>query len=147
MAATLVMGEALLHSGAAGALADMLVSALALDRLPVLAELTAAAGIALLSHLLITSRTARAAVLIPTVALPIAAAGLDPALLIFVAVLGSGFCQTLTVSAKPVAVFAGDGTPHFGAADLLRLSAALLPGLWVLLVAFAAVVWPAQGLG
>lgn len=147
MAATLVMGEALLASGAADGLARHLVQGLAIDRLPPTLVVAAMALVALLSHLVVTSRTARATVLIPTVALPLAATGADPALLVFTAALGSGFCQTLVVSAKPVAMYAGEDRPHYGPRDLLRLSLALLPLLWALLTGFALVVWPALGLG
>lgn len=147
MAATMVMGEALVDSGAAGALARSLVAAVPIAQLPPLAGLAIAAVLALLSHLVVTSRTARATVLMPAVALPFVAAGHDAALLVFLLAVGSGFCQTLMVSAKPVAMFAGDGGGHFGPRDLAGLSLALLPGLWALLVFFAAVVWPRQGLG
>ncbi len=147
MAATLVMGQALLASGAADALSRQLVGALAADRMALPVVLAVAALAALLSHLVVTSRTARATVLLPTVALPLAAAGVDASLLIFIAVIGSGFCQTLPVSAKPVAMFAAGDPPPYGGRDLLVLSAALLPALWALLMAFALVVWPALGLG
>lgn len=147
MAATMIMGEALLDSGAAGALADALVATLPVGRLPPLAVLALAAIVALLAHLVVTSRTARATVLIPAVALPLAATGQDPGLLVFVMAIGSGFCQTLMVSAKPVAMFAGEGREHYTPRDLAGLSLALLPGLWLLLVGFASVVWPRQGLG
>ena len=155
MAATLVMGDALISSGAAAGLSSALVDALSLQRLPTPAVLGLVVLLALLAHLVVTSRTARATVLIPTVALPLAgvgaangsAGGLDSGLLIFVVVIGSGFCQTLTLSAKPVALFAGDDTPRYSGRDLALLSAALLPGLWALLMLFAAYVWPWQGLG
>lgn len=147
MAATLVVGEAVLASGAADALARSLVAVLGVDRLAPAAVLGLAGLLALLSHLVVTSRTARATVLIPTVALPLAATGLDAALLVFVAVIGSGFCQTLVASAKPVAMFAGDERPHYAAHDLLQLSGALLLPLWALLFFFAHAVWPALGLG
>lgn len=146
MAATLVMGEALLDSGAAHALAQALVHSLALEALSVPAELAIAAGIALLSHLVVTSRTARATVLIPTVALPLAAAGGSPGLLVFVMAIGSGFCQTLPVSAKPVALFAGDPSPNYSTRDLAGLALALLPGLWLMLLVCALVWWPLLGL-
>jgi solute carrier family 13 (sodium-dependent dicarboxylate transporter), member 2/3/5 len=153
LAATLVLGEALLHSGAARALADALLDAVPLARWGAASVLMLATAIALLSHLLITSRTARALVLLPTVALPLAATGLNPALLIFVCVVGSGFCQTLAVSAKPVALFARAELPaeledprSSMDSALLRLSLALLPLMALLLWAFAVVVWPLQGL-
>lgn len=147
MAATLVMGEALLASGAATALADALVAVLPLQRLPAWSGLALAALIALLAHLVVTSRTARATLLIPTVALPFAAAGNDASLLVFLVTLGSGFCQTLAVSAKPVAMFVQGAQPHLVPRDLLLLSAVLLPGLWLLLSLCAIVLWPLQGLG
>lgn len=147
MAATLGMGEALLSSGAADALAGALMQALNIHHLSPPQVLAVMALVALLSHLVVTSRTARATVLIPTVALPLAAAGVDVGLLIFTAVLGSGFCQTLTASAKPVALFAGADGGACAPADLIRLSLALLPLLWALLFGFALLVWPALGLG
>ena len=63
-----------------------------------------AAIAATLSHLIITSRTARATVLIPALALPLAALGADPVALVMVVTLASGFCQTLMVSAKRIMV-------------------------------------------
>ncbi len=147
MAATLIMGEALLDSGAAAALAQALVGAVALTKLSPVAGLALASVLALLSHLVVTSRTARATVLIPAVALPFAAAGYHPGLLVFMMAVGSGFCQTLMVSAKPVAMFAGEHREHFAPRDLAGLSLALLPGLCALMVFFAVLVWPRQGLG
>lgn len=147
MAATMTMGEALVDSGAANALAQLLVHGVPITRLPPVASLALASMLALLSHLLVTSRTARATVLIPAVALPFAAAGLNPGLLVFMMAIGSGFCQTLVISAKPVAMFAGDNGDHYSPRDLAGLSLALLPGMLLLLVFFSSVIWPRQGLG
>jgi di/tricarboxylate transporter len=96
----------------------------------------------LLAHLVIASRTARVTVLVPALALPLAGLGHDPKLLILVTVMGTGFCQTLAASAKPVALFAMTERPTFTSADLARLSAALLPALFALLMLFALAVWP-----
>jgi anion transporter len=147
MASTMIMGEALVETGAATALARSFVDAVSLSSLHPLAGLAMAAALGLLSHLLVTSRTARATVLIPAVALPFSAAGYNPGLMIFMLAVGSGFCQTLMVSAKPVAMFSGENREHYAPRDLAGLSLALLPGLWLLLVFFASVVWPQQGLG
>jgi solute carrier family 13 (sodium-dependent dicarboxylate transporter), member 2/3/5 len=144
LAATLVIGQALLDSGAAGALAG-LVTRLLPAGTPAGLVVAAVAAVALLSHLVIHSRSARAMVLLPAVALPLAATGVNPALLVFVMVLGSGFCQTLTASAKPVALFAQTELPTYETRDLLRLSLALGPVVWVLLMVFALGVWPLQG--
>ncbi len=151
LAATLVMGHALLDTGAAQALSAGLMAALGVEAgagWPVAAALALAALLALLSHLVITSRTARALVLLPTVAVPLAATGVDPVLLVMVCAVGSGFCQTLRVSAKPVALFAAaevDATSALNEKDLLRLSAVLLLPLWLLLIAFALWIWPWMG--
>lgn len=147
MAATMIMGEALVDSGAAAALARALVNVVPLATLAPLAGIAIASLLALLAHLVVTSRTARATVLIPAVALPFASAGYDPGLLVFLLAVGSGFCQTLMVSAKPVAMFCGENREHYGPRDLAALSLALLPGLWLLLVCFAAFAWPRLGLG
>lgn len=147
LAATTVMGQALLDSGAAQALSRLALQALPLANAAPAWLLGAAALLSVLSHLLITSRTARAVVLIPTLALPLAAAGGgEAALLIFVCVQGSGFCQTLAVSAKPVALFARAEGPGCAPRDLLRLAALLAPAFAALLWLFALCVWPLQGL-
>lgn len=152
MAVTLVLGHALLDSGAAKLVTNALMQALHAMQPPLWATVALMALIALLSHLLITSRTARALVLLPAVALPLAATGVNPALLILVAVVGSGFCQTLVISAKPVALFARAELPAALAVDaraydraLLKLSAVLLPVMLLLLLAAALLQWPLMG--
>lgn len=97
--------------------------------------------VALVSHLIITSRSARAGVLIPTLAMPLAAMGHDATLLIMITILGTGFCQTLPASAKPVALFANGEHAAFSNADLIRLSLHLLPIMLVTLVAYGLVMW------
>jgi solute carrier family 13 (sodium-dependent dicarboxylate transporter), member 2/3/5 len=149
LAATLVLGEALLDSGAADWMART-----ALKHLPgwmlahPIAVVVIAALIAMTSHLLIASRSARAAVLIPAMALPLAIAPAHAALLIMVTVVGSGFCQTFQVSAKPVTLYSEQqGERAYTDADLMRLSLWLMPPFAVLLVLFAVQVWPRLGLG
>lgn len=149
LAATLVLGEALLDSGAAEWMARC-----ALEYLPgwvlahPLAVVVIAAFIAMTSHLLIASRSARAAVLIPAMALPLAIAPTHAALLIMVTVVGSGFCQTFRVSAKPVTLYSErQGERAYTDADLMRLSLWLMPPFGMLLVLFAVQIWPRLGLG
>jgi solute carrier family 13 (sodium-dependent dicarboxylate transporter), member 2/3/5 len=105
-----------------------------------------AAVVATFSHLVITSRTARATVLIPALALPLAGLGVDPLNLVMVVTLASGFCQTLMVSAKPVALFGAMDPPPFTQTDLLRLAGFLIVPFIALLLVFATFVWPLQGL-
>jgi anion transporter len=83
--------------------------------------------VALLSHLLINSRTARAAVLMP-VLIPLGISAGQPGLLVaFFANAAMGYCLTLPVCAKPVAMFSTAGGEGYTTHDLLRLSAWLLP--------------------
>lgn len=111
MAATVLLAQAMTQSGADRWLADRALAVLPehmAGSLP--AAVVLLSLVAVLAHLVIASRSARAAVLIPAVALPMAGLGHDAALLILVAVMGTGFCQTLTASAKPVAIFANAST-------------------------------------
>lgn len=103
-----------------------------------------AAAVAVMAHIVINSRSARAAVLIPVLALPLAGMGHDTMTLVMVTVLGTGFCQTLMASAKPVAIFGGVDKPTFDQADLFRLALPLLPVKFGLLVLVALFVWPLQ---
>ncbi|WP_054311728.1 SLC13 family permease [Mesorhizobium sp. 1M-11] len=103
-----------------------------------------AAAVAVMAHVVINSRSARAAVLISVLALPLAGMGHDTMTLVMVTVLGTGFCQTLMASAKPVAIFGGVDKPTFDQADLFRLALPLLPVKFALLVFVALFVWPLQ---
>jgi sodium-dependent dicarboxylate transporter 2/3/5 len=145
LAATLVVGEALVRSGAARWLLDGSLGWLTASTSP-WAVVTAVAAVSLVAHLVVSSRTARATVLLPLVVLVAQATALDATALAFVSTAGAGFCLTLPVSAKPVALFNRLDVETYDAADLRRLSRVLLPAHLVLLVVFAQFVWPALGL-
>lgn len=147
-AATILLGQTMVTSGAGKWLADGLIATLP----PAIGQSQVAIAacvsiVALLSHLVMVSRTARAAVLIPTFALPLSNFGYSPTALVLLTVIGTGFCQTLPVSAKPVMLFSRVGDEDtVKSADLVRLSAALFPVMLALLLAFALVIWPQLGL-
>jgi len=144
--ATMLIGDALIGSGAARAITADLMASVGREAFgSPLAVATLVAAIALLAHLVITSRTARAVVLIPVVALPLAGFGYDPSALILLVAVGTGFCQTLPMSAKTVALYAALKRPTYSPKDLLFLSSALLPIHLILLVVFALFVWPLLG--
>jgi solute carrier family 13 (sodium-dependent dicarboxylate transporter), member 2/3/5 len=147
LAATLTLGQALVGSGAADWLASGVAGLWAGAAAPpswlVLSFVVVASALA---HLVIVSRTARVAVLVPALALPLSGLGVNPAVLILASTLASGFCQTFLVSAKPVAIFGGGEDPAFGQRDLLRLSFWLLPPFVVALVGFALFYWPLLGM-
>ncbi|MDO5621494.1 MAG: SLC13 family permease [Paracoccus sp. (in: a-proteobacteria)] len=145
MAATVLLAQAMTKTGADRWLAGQALAALPASlsgNLPVIAVILSA--IAVTAHLFVTSRSARAAVLIPAVALPLAGFGHDAALMILIAVMGTGFCQTMMASAKPVAIFANAEAETFDQRDLFRLALPLMPVVWLLLTGFALTVWPAQ---
>ena len=145
LAATMTLAQAMRMTGVDAWAAEHL---LALTPEHLRSNLTVAvviaAVVATMFHLMVNSRSARAVVLIPALGIPLAGLGHDPALLALVIVLGTGFCQTLPASAKPLAVFASVEKGGFTRSDLLRLAAVLGPCLCALLIAFGLWVWPAQ---
>lgn len=148
MAATLLMGQALLNTDADEWLASGLLKLVggSIGKSTLLVSLMVAV-VALLAHLVITSRTTRVTVLVPSFVLPVAALGYDPVPLILLTVFGTGFCQTMTVSAKPVAIFSNIEVPTYSAQDLLTFSVRFMPVMLVLMMANWLVLWPALGIG
>jgi sodium-dependent dicarboxylate transporter 2/3/5 len=147
LGATMLLGDALMSTGAGSWIARSLLAEAPAGLLAtpwMVAALVAA--LALVSHAFILSRSARAAVLVPVVAIPLADHAHSTAAIALLIVVGTGFCQSTRVSAKPLMIFGGVDRPVFSSADLMRLSAWLLPLVWALLVLFACVVWPALGL-
>ncbi|MBY6436146.1 anion permease [Rhodococcus kroppenstedtii] len=149
MAATLCLGVALTGSGAAQWLADSVFGPLGgLGSSAAAAFVVTVVIVSLVSHLVVQSRSARSAVLIPLVVATAPTFGIDPAAAAFASTAAAGFCLTLTSSAKPVAMFAAtDTVPGYDARHLLRLSAALAPVSLALVLACAVWLWPMLGLG
>ena len=145
MAATLAMGDALVSTGAAKWVATSAFNAVRIHSpwpfmLVVVALSTA-------SHLVIQSRSARSAVLIPIVVALAPAVGVNPAAAAFASTAAAGFCHTLPSSAKPVAMFSDiEGMETFSPNDLRRLSLLLGPLMVVLVMACSAWLWPLLGL-
>jgi solute carrier family 13 (sodium-dependent dicarboxylate transporter), member 2/3/5 len=148
MAATLALGSALISTGAAAWLADGLlapIQALGPAAGPLFVVLVVL--VSTLAHLVIQSRSARSAVLIPIVVALAPAVGVDPLGAAFASTAAAGFCHTLTSSAKPVALFARiDDVETYQAADLLRLSAVLAPVSAAVVLVFSFAIWPLMGL-
>ncbi|MEE2568683.1 SLC13 family permease [Pseudarthrobacter sp. J64] len=148
MAATLALGSSLVTSGAADWLAQSLLGPVEfLGAAKPYVFMVAVVLISTAAHLVIQSRSARSAVLIPIVVASAAPMGVDPMAAAFASTAAAGFCHTLTSSAKPVAIFAStDGTANYEPADLLRLSAWLAPLSAAVVLLFSFVVWPVLGL-
>ncbi|MBP2475468.1 anion transporter [Crossiella equi] len=143
MAATAALGTALIHSGAAGWLAGLLLGSVTSP----LGFLVAVVLLSTAAHLVIQSRSARSSVLVPLVIPAALVLGLNPAAVAFASTAAAGFCHTLPASAKPVAMFARvEDTPTYDRSDLLRLSAVLGPLTAALVLFFALSVWPVLGL-
>ncbi|MCP3991019.1 MAG: SLC13 family permease [Actinomycetia bacterium] len=138
-------GAALARTGAADWIANSLLGPVMNGQSSTLTVVAVVATVSLVAHIVITSRTARASVLIPVVVIAAGAAGLDPRGLAFLATAAVGYCMTTTTSAKPIRVFA-DVDEGYTPSDLRKLSAWLIPLHFILLLGFAFVAWPALGL-
>ncbi|MHC6177723.1 SLC13 family permease [Glutamicibacter sp. X7] len=148
LAFTLALGTALSNTGAANWLTSLLFAPIKLLGTGAsVMTLALIAALSLAAHLLIQSRSARSAVLIPLV-IPLAIEqGVNPVAAAFLSTAAAGFCHTLTSSAKPVALFSDlPDTPTFTPADLRRFAIWFAPLMFVLLMIFLWIVWPALGL-
>jgi solute carrier family 13 (sodium-dependent dicarboxylate transporter), member 2/3/5 len=133
MAATIELSQGLTQSGALTYLINAFNQSA--QSLPSSAMLTFILIVALLSHLVVHSRTARAAVMMP-ILIPLGiSAGQSGLLVAFFANAAMGYCLTLPICAKPVALFSTAGNEGYTSSDLMRLSAWLLPLHLVLLLA------------
>ncbi len=145
MAATLALGDALITSGAADWVARAVFGGLGVTT-PV-PFLVVTIVVSTLAHLVIQSRSARSAVLVPIVVAMAPTMGVAPAAAAFASTAAAGFCHTLPSSAKPVALFSDvPGIPTYEPADLRRLSLVLGPLTAALVLVFSLYVWPLLGL-
>ncbi|UPL16928.1 SLC13 family permease [Microbacterium aurugineum] len=149
LAATLALASALTTTGTAAWLSSSALAPLrGLGAAGAFAFVLVVIAISTAAHLLIPSRSARSAAIIPVVIALAPALGVSPMAAAFASTAAAGFCHTLPSSAKPVAMFAdpeivrGGFTPH----DLRRLSVVLAPAMFVLVAVFALWIWPLMGL-
>ncbi|MCJ7857581.1 SLC13 family permease [Corynebacterium kalidii] len=149
MAATVALSTALTESGAVQVLTGGVFAGLHTTGFVIVVIVVSA-----LAHLVVQSRSARSAVLVPLVLALAPAAGVNPVAAAFISTAAAGYCHTMASSAKPLTIFRGDDTtdgqdddlPRFTASDLLLVSAFLFPMFLCVTVVFAFVVWPALGL-
>lgn len=149
LAATLALATALTDSGAAAWLSTTALEPLrGLGAAGAVGFLLAVIALSTLAHLLIPSRSARSAAIIPAVIALAPGLGVEPMAAAFASTAAAGFCHTLPSSAKPVAMFADPEVVSggFDASDLRRLSVVLAPAMFVLVAVFALWIWPLQGL-
>ncbi|MDF2506838.1 MAG: transporter [Microbacterium sp.] len=149
LAATLALASALTTTGAAAWLSSSALAPLReLGVAGAVAFVIVVIAISITAHLLIPSRSARSAAIIPVVIALAPALGVAPMAAAFASTAAAGFCHTLPSSAKPVAMFADPDivSGGFAAQDLRRLSALLAPAMFVLVAVFALWIWPLMGL-
>jgi hypothetical protein len=150
--ATLFLSNALVESGAGGWLANQLLVRTGVAELGSrLALLLGITVVSLGSHLLITSRSTRGAVIAPGVVLLAYSTGLDPQTLAFITAAGIGYSITLFISARTLKAFqrpnGNEDEVLFTSLDLIRLSGVLAPFQVLLIVLFGLFYWPAIGGG
>jgi anion transporter len=145
--AALVVGRALIESGAAQWIMEQLFAAsgIAETRSPLLVLLVLS-FLTLTSHIYMTSHVARAAALIPTLLYLGKTLGLNPVAVVFIATVGMDYCLTFPVSSKALLIFQEVDEETFEPADLLKLSAVLLIGHVALMFVFYLGYWQWVGL-
>lgn len=145
--AALVLGQALIESGAAQWIITNLFALSNLagtqSRMLILLILTA---ISLTSHLYMTSHTARAAALVPPILYLAGSLSLNPVAVLFISTVGMNYCLTFPVSSKALLMFQELESETWQPRDLLRLSAALIPIHLALIVLFYFGYWSWVGL-
>ncbi len=145
--AALVLGQALIGTGAAKWLIGLVFSASGLtDGGSSSFILLALALITLTSHLYMTSHTARAAALTPALLYLAGTLKLNPAAVMFIGSVGMDYCLTFPVSSKALLMFQEADPDAWAPADLLRLSAILLPVHALLIIAVYFGWWQHVGL-
>lgn len=145
--AALVLGEALVDTGAAGWVVERLFAFSGIGSTDsVLLVLVTLSLLTLTSHLYMTSHAARAAALVPAVLSLAATLELDPTAVVFIGTVGMDYCLTLAVSSKALLLYSELEEPTFEPADLMRLSAVLLPVHVVLVVVFYLGWWQWTGM-
>ena len=102
--------------------------------------------ISVLSHILITSHTTRAVVLIPVFIILAESFNLNTQAAVFIALLGINFCVTLPVSSKALLIFYESEDRPFESRELMRMSMMLLPVYIVLMILTYYMYWQHIGL-
>ncbi|WP_437619850.1 SLC13 family permease [Sorangium sp. So ce1151] len=145
--AALVLGGALVDTGAAGWLFQALLHSSGIESARGHLFLVMAVGvISLTSHLYLTSHVARVVALGPILLHLAADRDLDPAAVIFISTVGIDYCLTFPVSSKALLMFQGLEGETFRPADLVLLSAVMLPIHLALIVVLYFTYWRWMGL-
>lgn len=153
VAGALVLGQALVDTGAGAWLVDRLIGLSRLHELTSpIALVLVLAVLAVTTHLYVTSHTVRAVTIVPPLLAATAPLDLSPVAVVFLVTIGLDYCLTMPVSSKALLVFAeADDDARGGGeglrpSDLVRLSAVLMPAFVALMVVTYVVWWQWTGL-
>ncbi|MCO4327749.1 hypothetical protein MTR00_11365 [Staphylococcus agnetis] len=102
--------------------------------------------ISVMSHLLITSHTTRAVVLIPTFLVLCKMFDLNPVAVVFIALIGINYCVTFPVSSKALLIFYELEERPFTTRQLAYLSLYLMPMYIIVMVVMYFIYWQFTGL-
>ncbi len=145
--AALVLGKALIDTGAAQWIIENIFSLSGIDKSdPQHLILLTIAFISLTSHVYMTSHSARAAALVPAIIYFATSFEFNPAALVFISTVGMDYCLTFPISSKALLLFQEIEAETFQPSDLLKLSAVLLIVHLILMVTFYYGYWQFVGL-
>lgn len=147
IAASLVLGRALISTGAAKWLITSALGVSGVDGgSSTFLVMLGLLALGMTAHLYMVSHTARVAALLPPLLLLSHRLGLNPVAVAFLANVGMDFCLTLPVSSKALLIFQDRDRPAFSSSDLLKLSALLAPAYAALMVIAYVAFWSRTGL-
>ncbi|MGI8530139.1 MAG: anion permease [Geodermatophilaceae bacterium] len=145
--AALVLGQALIDTGAAGWIVDRLFELSGVrEASSALVILVLVAVVSLTSHIYMTSHAARAAALVPPLLYLGVTLDLSLPAVMFLGTVGMDYCLTFPVSSKALLLFAELDSDSFEPPDLLKLSSVLLLAHLALMVLFYFGYWQFVGL-
>lgn len=145
--ATLVLGRALISSGASGWIINNIFDFSDINSTkPHFLILLLLAIISLTSHIYMTSHTARAAALVPPLLYLASSLNINPVAVLFLSTLGMDYCLTFPVSSKALMVYQDAEEQSFKPTDLLRLSSVMIVVHLALIVLFYYTWWRWVGL-
>jgi anion transporter len=147
VSATLVLGRALISSGASEWIINHVFHFSEINNINsqffILLLLTI---ISLTSHIYMTSHTARAAALVPPLLYLASSLNINPVAVLFLSTLGMDYCLTFPVSSKALMVYHDAEEDGFKSTDLLRLSSVMIVVHLALVILFYYTWWRWVGL-
>lgn len=103
-------------------------------------------GISIFSHLLITSHTTRAVVLMPVFIILAGTFNINVEAAVFIALIGINYCVTLPVSSKALLIFYESDEHPFETKELMKVSMILMPVYFIIMILTYFIYWQHIGL-